>query len=330
MKFSKIAILNATLLCGLSLLLTDCRKKEDPAPVEEPAVVADETGQAGTDNRSVQSENDISVNEINQVLSENPKMNGRPSGDAQGRPAGSICGMTLDSVLSGNGVLVMNFNGTTCDNRTRTGSIKLTLQNYSSGARWKDQGAVIKVDYLAYKITRASDQESLLLNGTQLLTNVSGGNWFTLLITQTQTALVTSVTGTNLNVTFKDSSTAIYNINRKITYSLANSIVSVTGEGIGTNGTLNNLENFGTTREGNAFTSQVSTPIVWNTTCGAGAPLQGKVTLKVATKNYDLSFIYGVDVSGNPVVVGANQCPYGWNLQWTANNVTKNKLVKYN
>lgn len=327
MKSRKLSILSVSLICGLSLLLTDCRKKEEPTPEPTP-VAQDENGQAGKDSRDVQSENDNAINEINQVMSENNRMSGRPASGTAARP-GNICGMVIDSVLSVNGVLVLNFNGTTCDNRTRTGSIKLTLQNYSTGTRWKDVGATVRVDFNGYKITRASDQASVLLNGTQLYTNTSGGNWWTLLVVQTQTALVASVTGTNLNVTFQDNKTAVFNINRKLTWSLSGTIISLKGEGIGSNGVLNNLENFGTTRDGEAFTSQVVTPIIWNTTCGSGAPLQGQVNIKVASKNFDLNYLYGVDISGNSVVVGANQCAYGWKLQWTINGVTKTKTTKY-
>ncbi len=331
MKSSNLSIMSATLLCAIALVLTECGKKETPAPEPSP-VVTEESGQAGKDSRDVQSENDHAINDINQVMSENPRLSGRPAGTAGtavGRPAGNICGMTIDSALSVNGVLVLNFNGTTCDNRTRTGSIKLTLQNYSTGVRWKNVGATIRVDYNSYKITRASDQASILLNGTQFYTNTSGGNWWTLLVVQTQTALVASVTGTNLNVTFQDNKTAVFNINRKLTWSLNGSVISLKAEGIGTNGTLNNLENFGTTREGEAFTSQVTTPIIWNTTCGSGAPLQGQVNIKVASKNFDLNCQYGVDASGNSITVGANQCPYGWKYTWTANAATKTKVTKY-
>jgi len=326
MNAHKLTLAGATFFCALTMVLSNCKKKEEPEP--EP-VVTEESGQAGKDSRDVQSENDNAINEINQVVSENPRLSGLPADNTQARPAGSICGMTIDSALSVNGVLVLNFNGTTCDNRTRTGSIKLTLQNYTNGVRWKDVGATVRIDYNSYKITRASDQASILLTGTQFYTNNSGGNWWSLLVVKTQTALVASVTGTNMNVTFQDNKTAVFNINRKLTWSLNGTVISLQGEGIGTNGVLNNLENFGTTREGEAFTSQVTTPVLWNTTCGSNAPIQGQVNIKVASKNFDLIYQYGVDVSGNAMAAGPNQCAYGWKLQWTINNVTKTKVNKY-
>src|SRR4051812_21440058 len=107
-----------------------------------------------------------------------------------------------------------------------------------------------------------------MLNGIQELTNVSGGTWWDLLIIKTQASLVHSVTGYSLSVTFNDGKTALYNINRKITYTIPGDVLTVKGEGMGTFAGMNNLENYGTTRDGDAFTSQVSTPIVWNLTCG--------------------------------------------------------------
>src|SRR6476661_3017298 len=110
-------------------------------------------------------------------------------------------------------------------------------------------GCVLKVEYIGYKVTRASDGQSIELNGIQNLTNVSGGTWWELLI-GTQPNLVSTVTGTNLNVKFNGSATAVYNINRKFTYTWANSVLTCTGEGIGTSNGISNLENYGTTRDG--------------------------------------------------------------------------------
>jgi hypothetical protein len=191
-------------------------------------------------------------------------------------------------------------------------------------------GCVLKIEYLAYKITRASDGQSIELNGVQNLTNTSGGTWFDLLFLG-QPNLVSTITGTNLNVKFNGTSTAIYNINRKFTYTwaTATSVLTCTGEGIGSSGGINNLENYGTTRDGDAFTSEVTTPIVWNTTCGGGAPLAGHLIIKVASKSFDLDCVFGVNSTGTPVTVGSNQCAYGWKLTWTVGTASQNKVIAY-
>ncbi len=310
------------LLLASVLMFTACKKKQE---------FKKEDGQASADNRTVQSENDAAVNDVNTEIGNNTFLHGRTSGTASIKNALGITatGYTIDTTGAYQGTIKINYDGTTINNRTRTGSIRLTIQNYAAGKRWKQAGCVLQVDYLSYKIVRASDSKSVQFNGTQLLTNETGGSWWELLILKTQSSLATSVTGTNLNVLFEDGKTAVYNINRKFTYTFPNNILTCTGEGIGSSNNLSSLENYGTTRDGDAFTSQVSTPIVWNFTCGWWAPIQGEAVIKVDSKDFSLDCTFGVDASGNPVSVGANQCPYGWKVEWSYKNKTSKKIFGY-
>lgn len=310
------------LLLASVLTFTACKKKQ---------AFKKEDGQASADNRTVQSENDAAVNDVNTEIGNNAFLHGRTSGSASIKSALGITatGYTIDTTGAHLGTIKINYDGTTINNRTRTGAIRLTIQNYAAGKRWKQAGCVLQVDYLSYKITRASDSKSVQFNGTQLLTNETGGSWWELLILKTQSSLATSVTGTNLNVLFEDGKTAVYNINRRFTYTFPNNILTCTGEGIGSSNSLSSLENYGTTRDGDAFTSQVSTPIVWNFTCGWWAPIQGEAVIKVDSKDFSLDCTFGVDASGNPISVGANQCPYGWKVEWSYKNKTSKKIFGY-
>lgn len=291
----------------------------------------DEDGASTVDNRTAQSENDAAVSDVNDVLGNQNSLRGKGEGiTGTTGVMGNICGMSLDTAATKNGSIKLNYNGTTCNNRTRTGSIVLTILDYAQGKRWRTKGCVLKVEYLAYKIKRASDGKSIQFDGTQFITNETGGTWWELFFLKTQTSLSHAITSSNLLATFEDGKTATYNINRRITYSFPNSIVTCMAEGTGSSGGLNNLENFGSTRDGDAFTSQVTTPIVWNLTCGAGAPIQGEVNLKVDSKAFDLKCLFGVDQSGNSIAVGSNACPYGWKLEWTYKNDTKKKIFGYN
>lgn len=322
MKTKSLLFVISGALVASALTFTSCKKRK---------AFKDEDGQASTDNRTVQSENDAAINDVNAEVSNSAFLHGRTSGAASIKSALGItsAGYSVDTNGAHLGTIKINYDGTTVSNRTRTGSIRLTMQNYTSGKRWKDQGCVIKVDYLAYKITRASDGKSVQFDGTQLLTNETGGGWWELLITKTKSSIASSVTGTNLNALFDDGKTAVYNINRKFTYSYPGNILTCTGEGIGSADGLSNLENYGTTRDGDAFTSQVSTPIIWNWTCGWWAPIQGEAVIKVDSKDFSLNCLFGVDNSGNSVSVGANQCPYGWKVEWTYKNKTSKKIFAY-
>lgn len=320
MKTTNLLKTLALLILSGSLMLTSCKKK-DPE--------SNEDGQASADNRTAQSENDIAINDVNQVISENTLLHGKTNGSySLNNVLGNICGLSIDTAGIHQGTVKLNYNGTSCNNRTRTGSIRLTIQSYTTGVRWKDSAAVLKVDYLAYKITRTSDGKSVEINGTQYLTNVSGGTWFDLFFLG-QTSLSHQVTGTNLNVTFDGVKTAVYNINRRFTYTLPGNILTCKGEGIGTDGVKSNLENYGYTRDGDYFTSQVAGPIIWNLTCGGGAPIQGEVNIAVSGKSFDLNCLFGVDNGGTPVVVGNNQCPYGMKVSWTYNSKNYTKVIGY-
>lgn len=289
-----------------------------------------EDGQASADSRNAIGENDAAISDINTSINQYSNLHGKTSQTTGITGVMSICGLTVDTNGLSQGMITLNYDGTVCSNRKREGAIKVTVIDYATGKRWKDAGCVVKLDYVGYKITRASDGKSVEFNGTQYVTNVSGGTWLELYL-GSQANLISTVTGTNLYAKFDGTSIAVYNINRKFTYtwSSTNNILTCTGEGIGSNSGLNNLENYGSTRTGEPFTSQVTTPVVWNTTCGSWAPITGVVNIKLPNKNLTLNCTFGVNVSGTPVTVGVNQCPYGWKVEWTYNNQTDHRVFGY-
>lgn len=327
MKKNKLIYSLSLLILTGSLAITSCKKKKE---------FKSEDGQTSADNKSVQNENDAAVNEVNTEIGNNASLHGRspsPSGINGLQSALGITALSYSVDTNGAhlGTIKIIYDGVTVvNNRKRSGAIKLTILNYATGKRWKQAGCLLQVDFLAYKVTRASDGKSVRLDGTQNITNETGGTWWELLIIKTQSSIATSVTGTNLNITFDESKTAVYNINRRFTYSIPNNLLTCTGEGIGNNGDLGSLENYGTTRDGDAFTSQVTTPIVWNWTCGPWAPVQGEVNIKVAGKDFALKVLFSVDASGNSFTAAPNSCPYGWKVEWTYKSKTNKKIYGYN
>lgn len=323
MKKSKI-ILKFSIVALLSLIVfTNCKKRQE---------FNNEDGQSSVDTRTAQGENDAAVSDINTTVGDLTALRGKGAeAYSVSKALGtSICGLTVDTSTIKQGVITLNYNGTVCNNRKREGTIKLSVSDFAN-KKWKQAGCVIKVDFLAYKITRASDGKSIQLDGTQYLSNVSGGTWFELIFLN-QPSIVNTVTGNDLLVTFDGSKTATYNINRKFTYTWSKTanVLTCIGEGIGSHDGKSNLENWGKTRDGDDFTSEVTTPIVWNTTCGAGAPTQGEVLIQVATKSFELKCLFAVDSKGNSVSVAANTCAYGFKVEWTYKGKTKNRIFGYN
>jgi hypothetical protein len=321
MKTNKLILsLATTLLCG-SLVFTSCKKKK---------AFKEEDGQTSVDNRDVQSENDAAMTDINDIVATS-ELGGKGAGTYQAAGVtGTVCGVSIESYDSINGSIVLNYSGIVCNNRKREGKIKLTLQGFPN-KKWKDAGAVMTIDFMNYKVTRASDGKSVMLNGSQLAVNVSGTTWWDLLFTTAHKSIVSEIKENGgVNVTFSDGKTALYHINRRVTYSWVSGFTyQCTAEGIGSHESLSNLENYGTTRDGDAFTSQVTTPIVWNTTCGWFAPVQGVVDIKVDSKEFNLIVTFAVNSSGQPVSVAANTCAYGWKVEWKHKNKTKNKIFNY-
>lgn len=307
-------------LLAALVLFSACQKKK---------AFKEEDGQSSVDNRDALSENDQAVNDINDAIGAQGKLRGKGE-EASGTT--QLCGASVDTTYINQGVITLNYNGTTCSNRKRTGAIRLTLQSYTTGKRWKDQGAVVMVEFLNYKVERASDDKSITLNGVQYLTNETGGTWWEFLILKTQPSLGIKSEGNSLQVTFDDGKTASYNIHRRVVYTMPTGdlqSLTCTAEGTGSLNGLGNLENYGLTRDGDEFTSQVVTPIVWNWTCGWWAPIQGEVNVKVDSKEFTLNCLFGVNSSGNSVNVGANDCPYGWKVEWKLKKKTRSKVIRY-
>lgn len=323
MKSNKLVYLLALIVLSGSLVFTGCRKRK---------AAKNEDGQASSDNRSAQGEVDAGVSDANSVIQNDVLLNGRgvPNSEEMQKILAGPCSSvyTIDTTGKYMGSITLNYNGVPCWNRTRTGKIKLTILNYTSGVRWKHTNAQLQVDYIGYKVTRTSDGKFVELNGTAIVTNVSGGTWVDLVLAS-QPNLVHSVSASGLNASFDNDGTAIYNINRKFTYTYTSLVFTAVGEGTGSHDGLNNLENWGTTRKGDNFTSEVKTPIIWNTYCGAHAPVQGEVQIKVNDKSFTLNCLFGVDVNGDSQPVVANSCPYGMKVDWTYKKKSYKKIFAY-
>jgi hypothetical protein len=303
------------LLIIVTLLFTvSCRKNKE---------FKNETGQVAEDNSRVQSELDAAMNDVNKILSTN---NGMKSAGVNNWA--DVCGAIVDSSQVSTGILILNFDGTTnCFNRTRTGQMILTLENFAGGTRWVDVNAVIKIQLVNYKITSVQNPNlTLTVNGTKRMKNISGGNAVRLVL-GVQSSLVHDVNGENIIATFEDGTTATYNISRRFTHTFSNNVYQVKGEGIGSQNGLSGVEKWGTTRSGNTFTSQVTQPVIWNNTCGSHKPLSGVLEIKVEERDFSLISTFGVDQTGNPVNSG---CPWGFKVEWERNGNTGNALKQYN
>jgi len=295
-------------------IFTSCKKNR---------LVKNETGEISQENTQVQSDVDGAIDDANNVVSGNNLMRGSSSSSA----AGDICGGTVDTTQRSQGVLTVTFDGVSgCNGRIRSGKLKLTLLDYASGKRWKDQNAILQVDFIEYYVKRQSDNKSLTFNGISQITNISGGHIINMVL-GLQPNVIHKVTSNELKVKFDDGKTSTFNISRQYTHTYSNSVYEIKGEGMGTNNGLSNLENWGTTRDGDHFTSQVVEPVIWNSTCGANKLIKGKLDIKVDSKEFALVTTLGVNSDGTVTTSG---CPWGIKVEWKYKNKTGSKLYPYN
>jgi hypothetical protein len=311
MKYVKL--LSALMIAG-AIFTVSCKKNKD---------FKNETGQVSEDNSRVQAELDAAMNDANMVLSSNSGMKSSLINNL-----GEVCGATIDSSQVSAGILILNFDGVSnCYGRTREGQIVLTLENFTTGTRWVDVNATIKVDFVNYKITSVQTTSiNLTLNGMKKIKNISGGNVVRLVL-GFQNSLIHEVRGSDIIATFESGATAVYNISRKFTHTYTSNIYTVKGEGIGTQNGLSDVEKWGTTRDGNTFTSQVTQPVIWNNTCGAHKPISGILDIKVSERDFSLIATFGVDQAGSVVTSG---CPWGFKVEWERNGRSGSRLKQYN
>jgi len=303
------------LLLFLTGIETGCKKKKE---------FNQESAQSCVDARMVQGENDEVVKDINIAIMEDFLLRGRGTSQPAQVAATSLCGVTLDTTKVTSGILTMLYNGNNCYGRTRTGSVKLTILNYPL-AKWKNTGTVVRIEFNKYKMVRSSDGKSVEINGTEEMKNLSGNTWFELWY-MSQPSVVDQVSGTELNVKFDNTATAIFSFDRKLTYTYSNNVTTCRVEGMASQGGKNNVENWGQTRDGNVFTSQVVESPVWKSECGAMAPLSGQVWVKEEGKDFDLKCFFGVKSDGT---ASAENCPFGFRTEWSRKKRTNTRVFGY-
>jgi hypothetical protein len=333
MKMRLFARRSLLLCLTASIMLVSCKKKK---------AFKDEDGQVTVDNRMTQGENDEAIKDINIVILEQSFLRGK-SASPQTILTGttSICGINLDTtgiakdpagpggviMQQPGGTIVLNYTGTECYGRIRSGSIKVAIVDYPV-KKWKNTGCVLRIDYTAYKVTRTSDGKSIQFDGTQYLTNVSGGSWFDLWFLN-QPSVTYDLTGENLKITFDGGQSAIYNFNRRMNFTYSGNYVTCSVQGLGSSDGRSNLQNWGETRKNTLFTSQITDPLIWKTECGAMAPLAGEIIVREDGKDFDLKCKMGTDKTGEPLGLNAGECPFGYELSWSYKKRTNTRVFGY-
>jgi hypothetical protein len=196
-KISAMPILFAIAI----LLVSSCRKDNSSS---DESISAEDSGNVTS---ALNSSTDDAANAVGGLNSLSGKTDG----------ALSICGYTIDSTQKPSGIITINFDGTPCNNVSKTGSIVATLENYTGGTRWKDAGAVLKLEFQNVKVTKISSGKSLTINGTHYITNTTGGVAWKVLQGLATSTVTHKHVADNFTITFDDGSQRVWSVRRSRT-----------------------------------------------------------------------------------------------------------------
>lgn len=292
-KFMKKNIqLLFTAILALSISLTSCKK--DSATTDINSNLATH----GDDQSRVSNETDAIANDADAATENYAAFSGRP-GPVDNAIFSLPCDadVVLDSTATDRRITI-TYNGTNCQGtRVRTGVVVLTMP---LGTHWRDQGAVLTESIQNLHITRLSDNKSITINGTRTITNTSGGRLIDLPIAGAGATRVHDVASSGINVTFDDGTTRAWQVSKRRTFTYDNGIVC-TITGTHSDGTYDNIAEWGTNRFGNSFSTSISTPVVIRQDC-AFRIVSGELTTHglVAT----IVTTFGLDANGN-----STSCP---------------------
>lgn len=206
--------------------------------------------------------------------------------------------VTLDTTNSSKTITITYNGSTNCSGtRTRTGVVVISLP---VGQLWSTAGAQITVSIQNLKITRIRDGKSIVLNGTHIYTNVSGGRLTDLALGDVS-SIKHTITGDSMQITFDDGSQRIWNVARQRVFTFNGTGFLVTTTGLHTDGTNMGIVEWGTTRYGNSFETLITTPMVIDQNCNfrltAGA-------IEIFRKDITTNVTFGLDSTGK-----ATTCP---------------------
>jgi hypothetical protein len=288
---------------SFSLVFVACKKDNNASTAVTPATADLQTS---TDDQTMASnENDVITNDVNTSVESGGSFSrvfaDPNAGDAGLRVDGvfPICDATLTYDTTGaTKSLIITYNGGNCaGNRTRTGTVVISE---AKGVHWKNAGAIVTISIQNLKITRNRDGKSIVINGTKKITNTSGG----LLVNLGTSAPITHDIVDTLSVTFDNGSARSWNVSKHRVFNYDNGI-KITSTGTHSDGTNNDIAEWGTNRFGVAFSSRITAPKIISQACDFRL-ISGQNTFTRNDK-FQAVVTYGLDVNGNPVTL----CPTG-------------------
>jgi hypothetical protein len=331
----------ATMLVGAGLIYS-CSKSSNNSGTGTGTSSAAELQTSADDQQQVSYESDNITDDVNNALNASysasntfslsaATASGRLTTFGGGNGSGvvdsavncpAICDATI-TYADSNGIrsLTITYNGTGCNfYHSRSGSITITIPDT---VRWRDAGAQVTITLNKVTITRTWDKKVIVLNGTKVYTNLTGGLLGS--ITGTQNTITHSITG-NMSITFPNGQVRTWSESKQRVWSYNDGFVATT---TGTHSdSLGNSDvaEWGVDRYGTSFESEISQPKViaescdWRLTSGQNTVLR--------SDNIQLVITYGLDSTG-----ASTTCPgsgtYYYKIVVTKGSLTYTYILPY-
>ena len=187
--------------------------------------------------------------------------------------------------------ITITYHGLNCrGNRIRVGVITISIP---AGVLWKNAGAQVTVNYINLRITRVSDGKGITINGSKIITNVTGG-----LIRELATTgpITHTINSPGMSITFDNATQRQWQIAKQRIFSYNNGIVMTT-TGTHTDGTITGISEWGTNRFGNSFVTSIVSPMIIRQDCNFRLT-GGQIRHSRMIRTVNVTF--GLDSAGNP------------------------------
>lgn len=299
MKTNLIFRLLLVLAVTTTVILAGC-KKDEPEP--QPPSTTESLQQLSIDDNNIQSISDENMDDAMNVVS--------GGGPLKATNMMWPCNATIDStnVINDTITYYITYNGLNCSEKFfRTGQV---IVKRRAGIPWIHEGATVSVQLIDFHITRVATGQTVTLNGTQLFTNVSGGNIW--MLGYGLDALVHRVQG-YMNATFDDSTTRMWYIARQRTLTGTMGALVMTIDGFGEADGYTNLVTWGVNRNGEPFYAQINEPVVHKQVCNAD-PCSGIIHYSIPVVDKSATITFGYD-SNNQLITNGD-CPTKYRLDW--------------
>jgi hypothetical protein len=223
-------------------------------------------------------------------------------------------------------VFTLVYNGfNTGHNFTRNGTV---IIEKLKGVHWNSMGATVTFNYVNLAITKVSSGKKFTFYGSRQFENVTGGRIIDLGASGGPTSVERQITG-QMQITFDDGTTRLWTISKTRTWTgtFPGSLTVTDGSAGASAGGYSDLIEYGTNRNGEAFYTQITTPVIYSENCGYGwIPIWGVLVHSIPSVPKSAIITFGYNSSNTLVSMGT--CADFYRLDWNVKSKTGTLYVQ--